>query len=75
MVGAGVLGRRVGLLWQQRRPGAKVVAATLSRKSHEELKALGFQPVIPEELKERSFKQVVFCAPPSRPLESEMPFK
>lgn len=68
VVGAGVLGRRVGRMWLERRPGGKVVAATLTEKSHEELRGLGFEALLAEQLSAsgRSFQQVVFCAPPSR---------
>eukprot|EP00435_Cladocopium_sp_Y103_P070465 s103_g35.t1 len=68
VVGAGYLGRRVAQLWRSEKPQAKVLAATLTEKSHEALREEGLDPILASDLKasKLQFSQVVFCAPPSR---------
>uniref|UniRef100_A0A7S4T1C5 NAD(P)-binding domain-containing protein n=1 Tax=Alexandrium monilatum TaxID=311494 RepID=A0A7S4T1C5_9DINO len=70
VVGAGKLGRRTAAQWRQAHPGARVLAATMSTSSHEELRAAGFEPITVEQLQaltpQPTFAHVLFAAPPSR---------
>lgn len=63
--GAGYLGQRVAKRWLTKHPGARVVGATLSDASHNNLRSMGIEPAIASALDERDkAPYIVFCAPP-----------
>ena len=67
IVGPGVLGSYLGLLWKTKHPHANVVGQTNTKTSHEKLKSLGIAPRTNEEAVGVSAKypRVLFAAPPS----------
>lgn len=67
IVGPGVLGSYLGLLWKTRHPRANVVGQTNTTTSHDKLKSLGIAPRTSEEAAGSSAKypRVLFAAPPS----------
>eukprot|EP00741_Cyanophora_paradoxa_P004912 tig00000849_g4766.t1 len=75
IVGAGVLGSRVGRIWAQRHASASVAAETRTTKSHSALSELGLKPRARESLSAedaaKRFPYVIFCAPPSMAPEGE----
>jgi len=64
--GAGYLGQRVAKRWLAKYPGARVVGATLTDASHDDLRSMGVEPAIAPDLDydEDTAPYVVFCAPP-----------
>jgi len=64
--GAGYLGQRVAKRWLAKNPGARVVGATLTDASHDNLRSMGIEPAIASDLDYDKDKApyVVFCAPP-----------
>lgn len=68
IVGPGVLGSYLGLLWKTKHPQANVVGQTNTTTSHEKLKSLGIAPRTNEEAAGSSsakYPRVLFAAPPS----------
>jgi len=68
IVGPGVLGAYLGLLWKQAHPGATVVAQTNTPTRHAALAALGLSPRTgdrPRATPEERYALVAFAAPPS----------
>uniref|UniRef100_A0A7S1N238 NAD(P)-binding domain-containing protein n=1 Tax=Eutreptiella gymnastica TaxID=73025 RepID=A0A7S1N238_9EUGL len=66
VVGCGVLGRLIAQKWKEvHGSNARVVGETRSDASHAELLALGIEPQIKGEGGERTYSNVVFCAPPT----------
>lgn len=64
IVGAGTLGRIIGVEWRQAFPTATVVGETRSDASHPLLVEAGITPAVAGTSSSR-FPRVVFCAPPS----------
>ena len=71
IVGPGVLGSYLGLLWKLKHPQANVVGQTNTTTSHEKLRSLGIAPRTNEEQAKAAttatakYPRVLFAAPPS----------
>lgn len=65
VVGAGSLGTRAALLWKEKHPDARILAATMTTRAHERLRDAGLEPITVAELQDQSFPHVLFAAPPS----------
>ncbi|KAL3149562.1 hypothetical protein ABBQ32_002341 [Trebouxia sp. C0010 RCD-2024] len=65
VVGPGVLGSYVGILWQQQYPSATVVGQTNSTANHDRLQQMHIQPRTKDGADSRKFPYVLFSAPPS----------
>ncbi|KAF8059377.1 hypothetical protein HT031_005182 [Scenedesmus sp. PABB004] len=66
IVGPGVLGSYLGVLWREAFPGAAVTAQTNSDANHERLRKMGLSPVTRDGVPPgKTFPYVLFSAPPS----------
>lgn len=65
IVGPGVLGSYVGMLWQQQYSSANVVGQTNSTTNHDRLRQMKIEPRTKEGSNDRKFPYVLFSAPPS----------
>ncbi|KAL0019454.1 hypothetical protein WJX77_002659 [Trebouxia sp. C0004] len=65
VVGPGVLGSYVGMLWQQQHSTATVTGQTNSTTNHDRLRQMRIQPRTKVESDSRQFPYVLFSAPPS----------
>lgn len=65
IVGPGVLGAYLGVLWKATHPSAVVVAQTNTPTRHAALAALGFAPRTGSEATPERYGRVAFAAPPS----------
>lgn len=66
IVGPGVLGRLVALLWPQDHPECQVFGKTATADHHEELTKIGITPFVKGTTLSCKFPYVIFCAPPSK---------
>lgn len=64
VIGAGALGARIGALWRERFPGARIVAVTKTDRRFARLLELGFEPVLAGEAVDPA-PFAAFCVPPS----------
>ena len=69
IVGPGVLGSYLGLLWKRKHPEANVVGQTNTEASHDKLRSLGIAPRTNEQAaasgNSAKYPRVLFAAPPS----------
>jgi hypothetical protein len=65
IIGPGVLGAYLGVLWKAARPGAAVVAQTNTAARHAALAALGLAPRTGGAATPERYARVAFAAPPS----------
>jgi len=65
IVGPGVLGAYLGLLWKAAHPGASVVAQTNTPARHAALASLGLSPRTGGQATAERYGRVAFAAPPS----------
>lgn len=64
VIGAGTLGARIGVLWRERFPRARVVAVTRTDLRFAQLRELGFEPVLAGDAIDPA-PFAAFCVPPS----------
>jgi len=65
IVGPGVLGSLVGIMWLENNTDARVMGQTNTDTKHKELKDLGIIPRLKCDADGETFSNVIFCAPPS----------
>lgn len=66
IVGPGVLGSYLGVLWKEAFPGATVTAQTNTTNSHDRLRDMGLNPVTRDAAPAgKQYPYVLFAAPPS----------